>query len=670
MSHPPTRRRWSARAWLRRAALAAGVASTISVALASPASAAPAISGKAAVVMPNGDEYAFKNESGQLTVRAYRNGAWGGWEALYGNVTGKPAAISWGNGHVDVFVRWADGRLFHRYMNNYGPWSNWEPVGSWQIASDPAPISWGAGHIDVYARGTNNDLVHTWYGNGQWNPWGSLGGGLRGTPSVVSWRPGHLDVYSRASNDTLWHRWYQDGLGWANWEQLGGWQIASDVAPSAWADGRVDLFATGYDRSLVHIFFDGQRWSGWESLGGIISNAKPSVVSWWPGHLDVFATNPDGLLFHRYYKPNTGWVGWEQRGGWQLLQSPSVDAISRGDGHIGIYGTGLDANLIHMYYAWGWSGWEGLQSWNYYWESSAYYGGFEGWNGIVDTVGEADRFINAIRGVPDANAGGPRAKLTPQDTTYVTNRINAMWPTSRAYGGMNWRPDTTAEIDALTAALDAASAANRTNLWNGLAPDDRNALPWLTAERYTDVAGSTADPGLVTNTSDGTDGEVVGTPAAVKVAAPGGWCKGALSGYATGYSGKRTYKIYASSGGFKAYTVGVSGYNWDCRTNARSRMYFSVYADTRALTSDAVQFQLQMWRIGGQNKPQAPPASIGKGYETKCCTELRYLPMMEMWPEGSNTTAPKMESARLVVGPIPDKAKGVGHTLKAMMTYR
>ncbi|MBX7070650.1 MAG: hypothetical protein K1X38_14790 [Microthrixaceae bacterium] len=139
------------------------------------------------------------------------------------------------------------------------------PQVGWQMASDPASITWQPGRTDVFARGLDGALIHTFYADGAWRGWESLGGMIRGEPSVVPWGPGHLDVFARGSDDHVYHRYYSGG--WSEWERIGSWQLASDPVAHSRGNGRVDLFGRGLDGALIHSWFDG-TWHEWESLGG------------------------------------------------------------------------------------------------------------------------------------------------------------------------------------------------------------------------------------------------------------------------------------------------------------------------------------------------------------------------------------------------------------------
>jgi repeat uncharacterized protein DUF346 len=176
----------------------------------------------------------------------------------------------------------------------------WESLGG-ELTSKPAAVSWAGGRIDVFARGTGNALWHRWYDNNAWYGWESLGGELTSGPTVSTWGPNRLDVFARGPDNTLWHLWY-DGA-WHGYESLGG-ELTSEPAAVSWASGRIDVFARGTDNDSWHRWYDNYSWYGWESLGGELTSG-PTVSTWGLNRLDVFARGPDNTLWHQWY--DGGW---------------------------------------------------------------------------------------------------------------------------------------------------------------------------------------------------------------------------------------------------------------------------------------------------------------------------------------------------------------------------
>src|SRR5689334_16778080 len=111
---------------------------------------------------------------GALDQKSYSpdTNSWSDWFNLAGSISAgdAPAAVSWGPGRLDVFVRTAGGVLGHTALTSTAGWSAWEsfPGG---IASAPAVGAWAAGRLDVFARGPGNELLHKWYDVSGWHAW-------------------------------------------------------------------------------------------------------------------------------------------------------------------------------------------------------------------------------------------------------------------------------------------------------------------------------------------------------------------------------------------------------------------------------------------------------------------------------------------------------------------
>jgi hypothetical protein len=84
-------------------------------------------------------------------------------DVLGGHITSSPAAVSWGDGRIDTFVRGGDGALWQKTFDN-SAWSGWTPL-SGQIAANtsPAVSSWAEGRLDVFVVGTDHALWHRSY---------------------------------------------------------------------------------------------------------------------------------------------------------------------------------------------------------------------------------------------------------------------------------------------------------------------------------------------------------------------------------------------------------------------------------------------------------------------------------------------------------------------------
>jgi hypothetical protein len=293
-----------------------------------------------------------------LWHRSY-DGVWQPWEDLGGGLTGDPVPVSWGAGRIDVFARGVDDDLQHIAYSG-GAWGDWESLGG-VMTSDPSPITWGSGHLDVFIRSTDAALHHNWLGSSGWSGWSSLGGSFNGNPAAISWGYGRIDVFTRGGSGDLQHTWYDPAIpaGWGGWESLGG-TIVSDPAPESWGSGHLDVFARGTDAQLYHRYY-ANGWSPWTQQGGMAINGNPNPLSWGYGRIDVFARGLSNDLKHTFFDTVIpGWAGWESLGG-NIASDPST--ITFGSGHLDVFSRGSDAQLYHNWYgSSGWSGWTSLGS--------------------------------------------------------------------------------------------------------------------------------------------------------------------------------------------------------------------------------------------------------------------------------------------------------------------
>jgi hypothetical protein len=284
----------------------------------------------------------------ELTFRIERY-AWLRFANLGGVFDGQPASVSWGPGHLEIFIHGNDGAIWHKWWDN--GWSGWESLGGNFPNGEISAISWGVGHIEVFVRGHDNAIWHKWWNNG-WFGWESLGGELASPPSGVTWGPGHIEVFARGFDNAIWHKWWNNG--WFGWESLGGGLVGRPSAVS-WGPGHIEVFAQAPDNAIWHKWWN-NGWFGWESLGGGLASS-PSAVTWGPGHIEVFAFTADGHVWHKWW--NNGWFGWEDIGGVFAVNS-QISPESWGVGHLEIFVKGNDNALWHKWWNNGWFGWENL----------------------------------------------------------------------------------------------------------------------------------------------------------------------------------------------------------------------------------------------------------------------------------------------------------------------
>jgi hypothetical protein len=161
-----------------------------------------------------------------------KNGGWSTWEEIGGNwTTYTPTAVSWAKGRLDVFVVGAvDHALYHGFAtadenSQFPDANNFENLGGY-LAGRPTAVSWGTGRLDVFARGGDAGLWTTNYeqADGTWTEWTSLGGEILGEPDAVSWTADRIDVFVWNADFSVGHKIY-DGGKWTpevGLENLGG----------------------------------------------------------------------------------------------------------------------------------------------------------------------------------------------------------------------------------------------------------------------------------------------------------------------------------------------------------------------------------------------------------------------------------------------------------------
>ncbi|MEV7628842.1 hypothetical protein AB0O15_37955, partial [Actinoplanes sp. NPDC089786] len=116
--------------------------------------------------------------------------------------------------------------------------------------------------LDVFVRGADGALWHKWY-NGEWHDWESLGGELTSAPAVAAWGPDRLDVFVRGADGALWHKWYNGE--WHDWESLGG-ELTDDPTAHAPAAEHLEVVAPGPEGKINRIGFLDGHWSPWGVL--------------------------------------------------------------------------------------------------------------------------------------------------------------------------------------------------------------------------------------------------------------------------------------------------------------------------------------------------------------------------------------------------------------------
>src|SRR6266700_4047201 len=250
--------------------------------------------------------------------------------------------------------------------------SNWASLGApGTISANPSIGKNDDGRLEafVWTVGVDaaKDLWHIWQTapNGTWSNWASLGGPstgfiLEGSTIVVQNDDGRLEVFATGPDYALLHIWQVAPNGsWSNWNSLGkptNEGIRPPFSVHVNDDGRLEVFATDIESALWHIWQTAPNgpWSNWASLGtpskGSLS--APFVRKNDDGRLEVFTIGSDGALWHIWQTTTGG--AW---GNWGTLGTPSSSVNALGDpfvaenddGRLEAFSVGSDDALWHTW---------------------------------------------------------------------------------------------------------------------------------------------------------------------------------------------------------------------------------------------------------------------------------------------------------------------------------
>jgi hypothetical protein len=239
-------------------------------------------------IMHNGALRVFMRwADGTLRQRWLQNGTWSAFQTISGQtITSGPSAVI-ENGVLRVFARGADGALWRTSWNGQS-WL-WERVGG-ALTSHPSAIYWG-GALRVFYRGAGGHLFQAYYSGG-WH-FDDFGRIVQSAPSVVN-ENGYLRIYSRGGDGALW-RTSLEGGAWI-WGRVGG---VLGSSPSAVMEGTATrVYARGYDGALWRYHWSGSHWLA-NKVGGVITSGPSAIMHGTVAR--VFFKGADNQLWQAYY---------------------------------------------------------------------------------------------------------------------------------------------------------------------------------------------------------------------------------------------------------------------------------------------------------------------------------------------------------------------------------
>ncbi|HYX48659.1 MAG TPA: hypothetical protein VE843_02885 [Ktedonobacteraceae bacterium] len=205
---------------------------------------------------------------------------------------------------------------------------NWTSLGTpGNITTNPAIGKNDDGRLEAFVCAMEVDpaLWHIWQTTtGEtWSSWNSLSLPptnvlLEGSPTVVENDDGRLEVFATGADNALWHIWQLAPNGsWSTWTSLGKPtdQGLGQISVHVNDDGRLEVFTIGADNALWHIWqlAPNGSWSTWKSLDKPPSTdyiTNPIVSQNQDGRLEAFVLS-DNALWHIWQTtPGGSWGSW------------------------------------------------------------------------------------------------------------------------------------------------------------------------------------------------------------------------------------------------------------------------------------------------------------------------------------------------------------------------
>lgn len=263
------------------------------------------------------------------------------WRSLGGVLTAPPAAAANADGHLEVFGRGMDSRIYRMAQQGASDFSGWELLGgSHTFNGQPAVAKNHWQKLELFARGRDGALWHRWQNDpnvraaAQWSQWQSLGGQLAFDPSVALNHDERLEVFAVHGDGRvfhIWQRWFDAfGAPWSGWEPLGARRFRGRVSVERDGAGRLWAFARSRDDESIwrcHQTTPSGPWTEWEHTGGL--GAEPFVGRNADGRLEVFLRGLDGKIWHAWQmQASGGFSGWELLRG-DAPRGPILDAGAR-----------------------------------------------------------------------------------------------------------------------------------------------------------------------------------------------------------------------------------------------------------------------------------------------------------------------------------------------------
>lgn len=298
--------------------------------------------------------------NGNTWAQAWTGAGWSSLVNIDGIATHQPVGISRMPGHLDVFVRGTDGRIWTKARSTEGAWSpsvtGWDPLplGNGEPSVDaPAVTSWGANRLDAFMAGEGGGLYWQYWAGAGWSGWQRISPasdtwGFAGSPAAVVTGPNRIDVVAARRDQTglpsYAVHFHCSGACTSQSDWVSDLSNLWPGAPAARraivspSPGRFDVFFRGFSNEVVHAYYDG-TYPDAEYLVGTISD-DVAAVSRRTGQIDIFFRDSvpryeSTAVVHQSWNaasPNT-WTS--VRLGGDIFDTPSV--VSRGPHNLEVF---------------------------------------------------------------------------------------------------------------------------------------------------------------------------------------------------------------------------------------------------------------------------------------------------------------------------------------------
>jgi len=245
-----------------------------------------------------------------LYHRTQINGTWSLWEDLGGDVISIPSAVTWGVGHLAVFVFSSD--LHIRQITYSGEkWGAWQDIGGpW--GSPAGALTFGPNTFELFVNQSDLTLHQLSYRNGVWSQH-ALGGNVSAAPFALATSPHQGYGIVRGTDSQFYYVSATEPIsaklpihpyGWTPIGPLGRIGVGQ-VAAGVSSKRGIDLFGISDAQTLLHAKFDGSHCSAWEDLGPLA--IRPVAISLNDNEIDLYFINGFGFIITKKWTSAGGW---------------------------------------------------------------------------------------------------------------------------------------------------------------------------------------------------------------------------------------------------------------------------------------------------------------------------------------------------------------------------